>query len=141
LKLEQTKLRSLVAAGYSVQVIIAFMNNISEPITELGEALVTDVFPYPDVVCDFEKGIIPRGLIYEEDGRNQNGRTAVIVGINPGQAKPLETTEFKSKGCTYQVALELRAPFHPSPRRDRHPAALLLLDELKLMHDYYQFEA
>jgi hypothetical protein len=64
------------------------MPTISEHINELGEALVKESFPYPDVVCNTEKGIIPRGLIYEEDGRNPNGRTAIIVGINPGQAKP-----------------------------------------------------
>src|SRR5574340_1441883 len=77
-------------------------------INQIGEVLVKDRFEYQDVVCMPEAGIIPRGLIYEEDNRDPNARAAIIVGINPGQAHPRETAHFKLNGCTYELAVEHR---------------------------------
>lgn len=70
---------------------------IKDGINEIGETLVKDqnYKNYPDLVCDQSKGIIPRGLIYEDEGRELNATGSVIVGLNPGQSKKDERAYFK----------------------------------------------
>lgn len=67
------------------------MMDIRNRINRIGEELVKkDTFAYPDVVCKPEERIVPRGLIIEEDRRDADGCSAIVVGINPGKARPAE---------------------------------------------------
>jgi hypothetical protein len=43
---------------------------IAEHIREIGEKMVADYQPAPDVVLDKKQGIIPRCLIFERGSRN-----------------------------------------------------------------------
>ena len=57
---------------------------IRERINQIGEQLVGDAFDYADIVCKPEDGIIARGLIYLEDGRDgrnvaPGGRASIIT--------------------------------------------------------------
>ncbi len=64
---------------------------------------------YPDAVCDIEKGIMPRCLIYEEDGRNDPAKGAkgvVIVGINPGRSRKSEREYYKNRKDKYESIVE-----------------------------------
>ena len=70
---------------------------IKNAIEKIGEALIHDknYKNYPDLVCDQSKGIIPRGLIFEDDDRDLNAVGSVIVGLNPGTAKEDERLYYK----------------------------------------------
>jgi hypothetical protein len=79
-------------------------------------------FSYPDVVCDSKQGVIPRGLIYEDERRDPHARGAVVVGINPGHARAKERSYYREKGCTYQSEQDYwwdRLYEHPYYRRLR----------------------
>ncbi|MEK7578502.1 MAG: hypothetical protein AAB456_02180 [Patescibacteria group bacterium] len=84
---------------------------IKKSIEKIGEALIKDTNykNYPDLVCDQSRGIIPRGLIFEDSGRDLNAVGSVIVGLNPGQSKKIDRAYFKGafdrKALTYQVSV------------------------------------
>ncbi|MCJ7759567.1 uracil-DNA glycosylase family protein [Candidatus Bathyarchaeota archaeon] len=65
-------------------------------IEELGNQLVNcrPITPCEDVVNDPESGRIPRCLVLEE---RSGAEGVVIVGINPGQAKPAERKFFMNE--------------------------------------------
>ncbi len=75
-------------------------------INRIGTQLVKDRFPYQDVVCDPKKGIIPRGLILEEDGRDPHACGAIVVGLNPGRTRPAQLRHNLEHGCTYRAYIE-----------------------------------
>lgn len=53
------------------------------------------------IALNLRKGIIPRCLIFETDGRKQN-RGSVVVGINPGRSRADEQNFYVSTGQTYE---------------------------------------
>jgi hypothetical protein len=61
---------------------------LREKVAEIGNQLIRCPIGCSDINCSQKKGIIPRGLRFEEDSRKGNG--LIIVGLNPGQAKPDE---------------------------------------------------
>ncbi|MCL5775112.1 MAG: hypothetical protein M1333_02775 [Patescibacteria group bacterium] len=73
------------------------MNNISKQISVIGQKMMADKNwqQFSDIDYNPEKGIIARCLYYEENGRK--GKSVIIVGMNPGRAKPEETNYFKNK--------------------------------------------
>jgi len=79
-------------------------SRIREAIYGIGERLTTDssYFKYDDLECNLSEGIIPRGLIYEEDNRNINAVGCVMVGLNPGKATKKEQDFFKSEPLSYE---------------------------------------
>lgn len=85
---------------------------IKQGIAKIGKALIKDknYKNYPDLVCDQSKGIIPRGLIFEDEGRDLNATGSVIVGLNPGQSTKDERVYFKKafdeNRLTYQVHVD-----------------------------------
>jgi len=60
---------------------------------KIGEEIVKCPLRCRAVVNDPEKGIIPRGLIFEDDGSGKLG--CIIVGINPGNAGKKEIEYIK----------------------------------------------
>ncbi len=88
------------------------MSHISDKIYKIGTDMVKNHPQYSDVVCDPKNGIIPRCLIYEENGRDASAQGSVIVGINPGRlvkssVKANDEREFyKSEGGDYNAVLE-----------------------------------
>jgi len=72
-------------------------DQIKKEIEKIGECLIKDLDykNYPDLVFDPSKGIIPRGLIFEDEDRDLKAIGSVIVGLNPGQAKKDERLYYK----------------------------------------------
>ena len=77
---------------------------ICNAIRDIGEQLTTDnsYGKYDDLECDLAKGIIPRGLIYEDENRDTNGLGCAMVGLNPGKASKKERAFFKSEPLSYE---------------------------------------
>src|SRR3989344_703505 len=84
------------------------MTKSQDSITQIGEKMVLDdsYANYPDLVYNPLKGIIPRCLIYEEDGRDIKSRGSIIVGLNPGKSNKEERDFYKSKPISYGAVLE-----------------------------------
>jgi len=80
--------------------------SIQTDINRLGRRLTRDGFyrNFPDLEYAPEKGIIPRGLVYEE-AKKRSARGVVIVGMNPGPASR-EEKAFLKKNPTYQRFVE-----------------------------------
>jgi hypothetical protein len=66
------------------------------------------------ILKDGTRGIIPRGLILEECESGKVG--CMIIGLNPGQAKPPELDYILKHGCTYQSHID-----HWTREISRHP--------------------
>ncbi len=73
------------------------MQSISEQIAVIGQRMMDDKTwqSFSDIDYQPEQGIIARCLYYEIDGRK--GKSAIIVGMNPGRARPEETIYFTDK--------------------------------------------
>jgi hypothetical protein len=76
-----------------------------------------------------EKGIVPRGLIYES--RDGNGSGVVVVGLNPGVAKLNENKYMLENGINYQAVQDCwtklgihKFPYFEKPRRLMHDLGL-----------------
>ncbi|MCL7384213.1 MAG: hypothetical protein LZ174_07995 [Thaumarchaeota archaeon] len=70
--------------------------SFEDEIYNIGEEIVRCPLRCRAVVNDPEKGIIPRGLIFEDDGSGKLG--CIIVGINPGSADEEEISEGYLRG-------------------------------------------
>jgi hypothetical protein len=77
--------------------------SFGDEIYNIGEEIVRCPLRCRAVVNDPEKGIIPRGLIFEDDGSGKLG--CIIVGINPGNADE-EEREYLRRKPTYRAWLE-----------------------------------
>lgn len=80
--------------------------NLKRKIFKIGEKLVREkcYTTYPDLEWNPKKGIIPRGIVFED--KRYLGKGSVIVGMNPGRAKLAEREFIKSKNNSYEGALE-----------------------------------
>ena len=75
------------------------VTKITVRVRRMGQRLLMDADFYRDkhdVVCDVRGGIIPRGLIFESNGRRPAGRGSIIVGVNPGNAEKDEKEFYKN---------------------------------------------
>jgi hypothetical protein len=80
---------------------------IAEHIREIGEQMVANYQPSPDVMLDKEQGIIPRCLIFEKESRNPHGQGSVVVGVNPGNGLwPEERQFYRECGCSYDAVVK-----------------------------------
>jgi hypothetical protein len=75
-------------------------SNIEKRIYEIGVKLTRCEKNCDGVVRDRKKGIIPRTLIFEADGRRQ-GTGCAIVGINPGRSGEREQRCCRESSGTY----------------------------------------
>ena|ERR1700682_4017839 len=82
------------------------VDTIAAHIREIGEKMVADYQPAPDVVLDKKQGIIPRCLIFEKEGRNPHGQGSVVVGVNPGKL------EWKSNSFTAHAGARTKECWH-----------------------------
>jgi hypothetical protein len=98
---------------------------IAEHIRKIGEKMVADYQPAPDVVLDKKQGIIPRCLIFEKEGRNPHGQGSVVVGVNPGKSGVEEQQFYCARGCSYEGVLawhfEDSEDPHARKRGKHHP--------------------
>jgi hypothetical protein len=78
--------------------------SIKDRISQIGESLTSCQHDCSGVRNEPNSGIVPRGLIYED--RNGSGKGVVVVGLNPGVAKPEENEYRKEHGITYGVTVE-----------------------------------
>lgn len=105
---------------------------IRDAIYGIGKRLISDhsYTKYADLECNFSEGVIPRGLIYEEDNRDTNAIGCVMVGLNPGKANKEERDFFKSEPLSYERFLlyweenVLQRPYYKRLRK--------LADEIEL---------
>ena len=58
-----------------------------------------------DISCEQSNGRLPRCLILESAER-PGGSGCVMVGINPGRAKPAEIAYYKKVGATYEAIVQ-----------------------------------
>jgi hypothetical protein len=80
---------------------------IAEHIREIGEKMVADYQPAPDVVLDKKQGIIPRCLIFEKESRNPQRQGSVVVGVNSGNSLWEEERQFyRECGCSYEAVVK-----------------------------------
>lgn len=56
------------------------------------------------IALDLSKGILPRCLIFESEGR-ENTTGTIIIGINPGRAKQHERDYYVTQGATYEQVM------------------------------------
>jgi hypothetical protein len=54
---------------------------------------------------DPARGILPRYLVYDDSGREENGMGCVIVGLNPGQSDEKEHRFYIDNGASYENSL------------------------------------
>jgi len=101
------------------------VDTIAAHIREIGEKMVADYQPAPDVVLDKKQGIIPRCLIFEKGGRNPHGLGTVVVGVNPGNSRVEEQQFYCARGCSYEGVLawhfEDSEDPHARKRGKHHP--------------------
>jgi len=74
--------------------------NINKKISKIGQQLVNDhpfYSKYSDIICNPEKGIVPRCLSYESEHRDPRKQGSVIVGLNPGSMKRFIDVQNKIK--------------------------------------------
>lgn len=76
---------------------------IAARIEDLGRRLVACRAACAGIVCQQERGIIPRCLIYE--GRKPGGRGAVVIGLNPGKSAEREQRHYRDAGSSYESVL------------------------------------
>ena len=105
---------------------------IQDAISNIGKRLTIDnsYIKYDDLECNLAEGIIPRGLIYEDENRSAKAIGCVMVGLNPGKASEKEREFFKSEPLSYErFLLYWRENIlqHPYYRRLRK-----LADEIEL---------
>ena len=83
------------------------MDKVHDAIYSIGERLTADDSYVSCVDLEYNpaKGIIPRGLIYKDEGRDINGMGCVMVGLNPGKASDKERAFFASGTPTYEKFL------------------------------------
>lgn len=96
---------------------------IAEHIREIGEQMVANYQPSPDVMLDKKEGIIPRCLIFEHESRNPQRQGSVVVGINPGNSGVEEQQFYRTRGCSYDAVLAWHFDSEPHARRrgKNHP--------------------
>lgn len=98
-------------------------------IEQIGEELTQCPHRCVGIRNEPEFGIVPRGLIYED--RNGNGSGVVVVGLNPGVAKPKENAYRLSHGNTYKIVRDCwdklhinQSQYFEKPRRLIHDLGL-----------------
>ena len=74
---------------------------VKTTIEQIGDELTQCPHRCVGIRNEPEVGVVPRGLIYEDRGGNGSG--VVVVGLNPGVAKPKENAYRLTHGNTYQV--------------------------------------
>jgi len=77
-------------------------------INQIGEELVGCNYKCEGIINEPVKGIIPRGLILENEGRNGE-KGVIVVGLNPGKSNKKGTNEKKlylDNYCTYESTLK-----------------------------------
>src|SRR3990170_4342078 len=77
---------------------------LSNRINEIGRSMVACNYCCPIVALDPHKGILPRCLISEIEGRD-DGRGSIIVGMNPGRSKEPERKFYRDNGQTYEQVI------------------------------------
>lgn len=78
---------------------------IRDHIRTIGEDVVACKNYCDGVNLNQDAGIIPRCLIFEEEGRNDKQKGVVIVGMNPGKSKDFERNYYLTNGISYQSVL------------------------------------
>jgi len=78
------------------------MTELARAIRALGEELMACPADCVDESNAPPPGSPPRGLILEIEGRDIDGRGAVVVGINPGRSTSEERTYFSQSGSTFK---------------------------------------
>lgn len=99
-------------------------------VRKIGRELVMCDAPCERVCRNQADGVLPRGLILEEDGRT-DGIGCMVIGINPGRASVEERKFYRSQGSTYESVVAWWA----SEIRSTHPYYTRLrgfLDQVKL---------
>jgi len=73
-------------------------------INEIGQRMVACNYHCAGIALDTHKGILPRCLILEIEGR-KGSKGSVVVGINPGRSRPDEREFYRSNGQTYEQVM------------------------------------
>lgn len=84
------------------------MNKIEKEIHKIGREMTSNPSVYrgyADLVCDPKRGILPRCLIYETEGRKASERGCVIVGLNPGRSSKGERAYYRNNGAAYETVV------------------------------------
>jgi hypothetical protein len=74
--------------------------SLKEAINSIGERLVACQNYCAGVTNDLGKGVLPRCLVLETNGRSYS-QGAVIVGINPAESNGSERDFYIKNGATY----------------------------------------
>ena len=75
------------------------ITKIAMELEELGNKLVKCNLNCEDTYSDPNKGVIPRGLIYEHRTGNQK---VIVVGLNPGKCRKKEQDYYLDNGISFQ---------------------------------------
>lgn len=82
------------------------MDKIRDHIRRIGEEMLLSHPHYPDVALDRQKGILPRDLIFDENGGSGQSRGCLVVGLNPGFSDAPEQAYYRKYGSTYQAIVD-----------------------------------
>jgi hypothetical protein len=81
------------------------ITQFSEVIGEIGHSMVRCTMNCLGIALNPAKGIIPRCLIFEQEGRSTSMGCA-IIGINPGKSRDRERRHYLDAGTTYEAVVE-----------------------------------
>jgi hypothetical protein len=78
--------------------------NLEASIVNIGRDLVVCSRHCEGIILDPAKGILPRFLVLESQGRENSG--AVVIGINPGRSSATERKFYIDRKLTYESTVE-----------------------------------
>ncbi len=78
-----------------------------QKIIEIANQLVKCDYKCKGVINDKVLGIIPRGLIYEHEGRDSKRPGVIIIGINPGKSNQDERDFYQNNNQDYAACYKI----------------------------------
>ena len=82
------------------------MGKLRNAITDIGKQMVACAWKCEGVARMPSRGILPRGLILEDDGRTA-GAGAVVCGLNPGKSNKQQQKYYVDQGASYDSVVNL----------------------------------
>ncbi len=94
--------------------------NKRQKIIEIANQLVKCDYKCKGVINDKARGIVPRGLIYEYEGRENKKPGVIIIGINPGKSKQDERDFYQNNNqghdSCYKIWKDHNFQYHKKTR-------------------------
>jgi len=93
------------------------IEKIKSGVHKIGSEMLKCTKYCPGILLDPENGVLPRCLVFENDGRGDIRKGCIIIGINPGHSSKYEREFYREKGKGYNGILN----YWKNPNSKRRP--------------------